>query len=196
MTISVFPLNELSVKTVKAAEGTSAKRTYGDLNKDGNIDVFDLMHLKKMLLEETKTNEIISDVDGDGETTFKDITEMGKYIMGEVPLLQSEVKLDTDEDGICDYLETLLGTDSSDTDSDKDGFSDFEELYFLNTDPRQKNTDVTDSQRDADNDGLFSIDEFFIYYTDPYNYQDSKWINVSYSNNVFNEEVIGDNWTE
>lgn len=174
MTISAVIQTGSSTKTAKAAEGTSAKRTYGDLNKDGNIDVFDLMHLKKMLLEETKTNEIISDVDGDGETTFKDITEMGKYIMGEVPLLQSEVKLDTDEDGICDYLETLLGTDFSDPDSDKDGFSDFEELYFLNTDPRQKNTDVTESQRDADNDGLLSIDEFFIYFTDPYNSDSDK----------------------
>ena len=49
--------------------------------------------------------------------------------------------VDTDQDGLTDELEDLLGTDSNASDSDLDGMSDTYELTRTGTDPRLADTD-------------------------------------------------------
>ncbi|WP_196243273.1 RHS repeat domain-containing protein [Ruminococcus flavefaciens] len=69
----------------------------------------------------------------------------------------TEVVLDTDEDGIPDGYEVLLGTDIEAKDTDKDGFNDDYEIITLGTDPLK-----FDSDSDFDNDGLTNAEEMAI----------------------------------
>ena len=151
-------------KTVKAADENATKRVYGDLNEDGTINIFDLMHLKNILLKSEKDNKMLkfADVDGDGETSFKDISEMVRYLMSEIGIFKPELELDSDKDGLCDYFEQILGTDLQNPDSDDDGLSDFEEVFISFTDPLKEDTDGTgkkDGLKDFDDDGLCNADE-------------------------------------
>ncbi|MBO4864409.1 MAG: cellulose binding domain-containing protein [Eubacterium sp.] len=59
---------------------------------------------------------------------------------------------DSDNDGLCNYYELRIGTDSNDRDTDGDKLSDYEEYILLGTNPLLK---------DTDNNGIFDSDEDF-----------------------------------
>lgn len=64
---------------------------------------------------------------------------------------------DTDKDGLYDYLEKAIGTDSKNADTDGDGLNDYYEYMVLNTDPLKKDTDgngISDADEDFDADNL------------------------------------------
>lgn len=101
-----------------------------------------------------------------------------------VDLSAIEEKLDTDKDGLADYLEVYFETDKTKADTDGDGISDFVEISQLHTDPLKKDSDIdldqdgvtnleelklgTDLlQADTDQDGLADGDEVKKYHTDP-----------------------------
>ena len=90
------------------------------------------------------------------------------------------VNVDSDNDGLTDYLESQLGTDPTSKDSDHDGLSDMEELIFYGTDPLSKDSDgdgISDAGEvkyktnpnlaDSDGDGIDDYQEIFSYHTDP-----------------------------
>lgn len=92
--------------------------------------------------------------------------------------------LDTDEDGLNDYLEIYeYETDPLNPDTDGDGLVDGEEVYEYETDPNNADTDgdgLSDGDEvnsynsdplnpDSDNDGLSDGDEVNEYFTDPNN---------------------------
>lgn len=68
--------------------------------------------------------------------------------------------LDSDGDGIPDWLEEVIGTDPFNPDTDGDGLSDGEEYWILFTDPLNPDTDY---------DGLKDGAEVHVYRTDPLN---------------------------
>lgn len=73
-----------------------------------------------------------------------------------------DYELDTDEDGLPDYYEDILGTDKNKADTDGDGLSDSYEVLYLGTDPLKADTDdngVSDGDEDFDNDGLTNAQE-------------------------------------
>ena len=78
----------------------------------------------------------------------------------ESPKTETDLALDSDEDGAEDYIEEYFGTDTKVPDTDGDGLSDFIELYSLVLDPLSKDTDkngVEDGAEDLDGDGLSNI---------------------------------------
>lgn len=81
----------------------------------------------------------------------------------------ADTGIDSDGDGLSDYMEDCLGTDKNQKDTDGDGLSDYEELYYTLTDPLMRDTDgngIEDGQEDLDGDGLDNLTELF-YGTDP-----------------------------
>jgi len=65
---------------------------------------------------------------------------------------------DSDDDGLTDGEEAILGTDPFDSDTDDDGLTDGEEVEVYGTDPLDP---------DTDDDGLTDGDEVQVYGTDP-----------------------------
>ncbi|MBE6924182.1 MAG: VWA domain-containing protein [Ruminococcaceae bacterium] len=83
----------------------------------------------------------------------------------EVSYLPNDAYIDTDGDGIVDYLEQLLGADPENPDTDGDGLSDYMELMKTNTDPLLTDSDTNgtaDGDEDADGDGLPNLRELSI----------------------------------
>ena len=69
-------------------------------------------------------------------------------------------ELDSDGDGLPDWLELIIGTDPYNPDTDGDGLSDGEEFWIFFTDPFNPDTDY---------DGLSDGEEVHRYGTDPLN---------------------------
>ncbi|MCK4389375.1 MAG: DUF5011 domain-containing protein, partial [Desulfobacterales bacterium] len=68
--------------------------------------------------------------------------------------------LDTDSDGLPDYVEASIDTDPDVADTDGDGLNDGEEVHTYGTDP---------NSLDSDGDGLEDGEEITVYNTDPSN---------------------------
>lgn len=69
---------------------------------------------------------------------------------------------DSDNDGVIDAVEELIGTDPTKTDTDGDGLSDYTEIYETLTDPLTPDTDengTPDGDEDSDGDGLTNLEE-------------------------------------
>ncbi len=148
--------------------------TYGDVNSDGKISVLDMIALKSYIIENNTKNFSIkaADLDNNRNVSAKDAVELSMYMLGEISVFPSEDNMDTDEDGLCDYIEKVtLKTNYQVKDTDSDGLDDYFEVYLSGTDPLTKdtgNTDVFDDKRDPDKDGLINSDEQK-YGTDPLN---------------------------
>lgn len=85
---------------------------------------------------------------------------IGESILEKEPVIDYE--LDTDEDGLPDYYEDILGTDKNKTDTDGDGLSDGYEVLYLGTDPLKADSDdngINDGDEDFDKDGLTNSKE-------------------------------------
>ena len=71
----------------------------GDFNNDDSVDVFDLIHLKKMLLNKMKDTSsfgsIAADVNRDGEFNVADLVAMQNYILGRIPDLTTPLETTT-----------------------------------------------------------------------------------------------------
>ncbi len=70
--------------------------------------------------------------------------------------------IDTDDDGVADYLEDYFGINKNKSDTDGDGLSDYAELFKIKSDPLKKDSNgnfVSDGEEDADNDGVCNADE-------------------------------------
>ncbi len=75
--------------------------------------------------------------------------------------------VDTDSDGLFDYIEYNIGTKINKIDTDGDGLSDYYEYNTLGTDPTVVDTDgdgISDADEDSDEDGLPNDYEFYVLY--------------------------------
>lgn len=85
---------------------------------------------------------------------------IGESVLEKEPVIDYE--LDTDEDGLPDYYEEIIGTDKNKADTDGDGLSDGYEILYLGTDPLKADSDdngVNDGDEDSDNDELTNAKE-------------------------------------
>ena len=82
---------------------------------------------------------------------------------------ETNYSVDSDGDGISNYLESLIGTDKRNSDTDGDGLSDYFELNDVESNPLIYDSlavGISDGDVDSDEDGLININEF-TYGTDP-----------------------------
>jgi hypothetical protein len=82
-----------------------------------------------------------------------------------------EELVDSDEDGLTDVYELMIGTDHLNPDTDGDGLPDGYEVNVLGTDPLMYDTlgeGLSDGEYDFDDDGLTNYEEY-LHGTDPFN---------------------------
>lgn len=86
---ATFSVNTTLSKLVEKDEDTipftaSTAQTkiwkYGDVNKDSNVDIKDLVRLQKILLNE-ESETITADVNDDGEVNIADLVELIEYLL-------------------------------------------------------------------------------------------------------------------
>lgn len=95
-------------------------------------------------------------------------TNYGEYIES-VPFVVTKTEegyfvdfLDSDEDGLPDIYEIMIGTDVNVPDTDNDGLTDYQEVYITRTDPTKFDSvteGVSDANADSDGDGLSNAQE-------------------------------------
>lgn len=152
-------------KTEIPAKAAEANITYGDVNSDGVINIIDMIMLKSYITENNTKGFSVkaADIDDDGKVSSKDAAELCMYLLSQISSFSCEMNIDTDGDGICDYIEKeILGTDYKSKDTDGDGLDDYAEVYLCNTDPLIADTEKTgikDSDKDADGDRLTNAEE-------------------------------------
>ena len=57
-------------------------RRFGDINGDGNVDVRDLVRLKKILAYITNDGRDFADLDNDGEIKTTDLAMLRRHLLG------------------------------------------------------------------------------------------------------------------
>ena len=153
--------NELYFELTWLPQGESLRyNIYRSYTND--LDDFEL------IAENISKNYQTNDFDINGETYYY-VTLAGEEIYSNTLTVDGTV--DTDDDGLSDTYELLLGTDRSKVDTDGDGLPDGYEVYQTLTDPLVKDSDQNgrlDGDEDPDQDGLTRLEEFE-HGTDPHN---------------------------
>lgn len=127
-----------------------------------------MIFLKSYFLENNRSHfySKAADVDDDGTVSSTDIVELSMYLLDQIGSFSSEKNIDSDKDGLCDYIEKeVLRTDPFKSDTDGDGLNDYSEIYFCDTDPLSVDTGNTgkkDCDRDADSDKLTNLEEVLL----------------------------------
>jgi hypothetical protein len=132
----------------------------GDLDS-GDEDNDNLLNYEEI---EQGTDPNNWDTDGDG---WSDGDEVHIYHTNplddnDYPISPSDPEArerDSDDDGLPDWIEDIIGTDKNNPDSDGDGYSDGLEVNIFHTDPKDGNdpkppSDPEARARDTDGDGL------------------------------------------
>ena len=136
--------------------------------------------------EEAVTEVSESDVaDNESETEATSVSEQkietaSEVVFGNfkltaivIPLefdFEIDPEMDSDEDGLPDYIEKEIGSDRYNPDTDGDGLPDGYEYFTLATDPKKVDTDdngISDADEDFDEDGLSNLEEYNLG-TDPF----------------------------
>ena len=146
--------------------------------------------------EEAVTEVSESDVvDNESETEATSVSEQkietaSEVVFGNfkltaivIPLefdFEIDPEMDSDEDGLPDYIEKEIGSDRYNPDTDGDGLPDGYEYFTLATDPKKVDTDdngISDADEDFDEDGLTNLEEYNLG-TDPFS-KDSDYDGLS-----------------
>jgi len=137
--ITAFDLSELTMYLTDRIS-TFSYVTKNDTDGDGICDYIET--------EITMTDYKSADTDKDGLTDYEEI-----YCCNTDPLVKDTVTSDmhdVDADGINNIDELAAGTDASDSDTDGDSLSDYDEINQYETDPLSQ---------DSDTDGISDVGE-------------------------------------
>ena len=148
-----------------------------DTDGDGIIDALDtdddddnIDTIQEALLG---TNHLLKDSDGDGISDSKEIADLLYEPLdtdkdGIFDAVDTDEKLDQDNDGLTDLLEAKLLTDPKNADSDGDGINDAIEIGDNTDEPKDEDLDgIIDAldkidNSDSDNDGLTDSQELLL----------------------------------
>jgi len=129
----------------------------------------------------SRTDPLDVDTDNDGVEDGDEVDDGTDPLDPCDPVASAACTRDTDGDGLTDYLEGILGTNPTDSDTDNDGLTDGDEVFEYGTNPTKSDTDgdgLTDGQEvnvtntdptnaDTDGDGLTDGQEVNTIGTDP-----------------------------
>lgn len=164
LTALTMSVNLLSFGNEITTQANDNNTMVGDLNSDNSINIVDSFALKKELIADSisSTSETI-DIDGNGVIDYNDLYYLQAYLLRRTDIFPSLIKVDSDEDGIYDYVEANITlTDPTKIDTDNDGISDYDEIAYLRSDPTVYDTlgnGLSDADEDFDDDGISNISE-------------------------------------
>jgi len=77
--VSAPAISDVSVKSAKAT-------IKGDIYGDGRIDVFDLISMRKIIvdIENSKSASVVADIDGNGNVAINDLVMLAYYVIGKL----------------------------------------------------------------------------------------------------------------
>lgn len=142
-----FETSDILMHSVSCAFGLA-----DDADNSGKADFMDFIH-------DAKESQIISPT----PSTTPVETPKPSVTVTSTPVPTPDIQIDSDEDGIPDYYEQMIGSDIYSKDSDNDGIEDAIEI-ILGLDPLSQDSDddgISDSQEDNDNDGLTILQEIY-----------------------------------
>ena len=146
------------VKSFSYAISSSTVENYktGTIDIQSNWETNDIGFFygptKLVLTAETEDDELVSET-----FVFFCLNDLNTRPFGINP------DLDSDSDGLSDYIEQTIGTSENSADSDNDGVPDVVELFFGFTDASDEDSDdngINDGHEDLDEDGLNYLEEF------------------------------------
>jgi len=150
------PTNDGRLKPDIVAPDGTASLTYGASSNGTSFSSPTTAGAAALLLEENPAlnavslrNKLVSEAIDVGAAGLDNTYGAGKL---QLPLI------DSDDDGLTNVEEILLGTNALDAHSDNDGLTDFEEDRIYNTNPLAS---------DTDGDGLNDYEEVITYSTNP-----------------------------
>lgn len=164
LTALAISINLLSSGNEITTQANDDNTMVGDLNSDNSINIVDSLAFKKELIADSisSTSETI-DIDGNGVIDYNDLYYLQAYLLRRTDIFPSLIKVDSDEDGIYDYVETNITlTDPAKSDTDNDGISDYDEIAYLRSDPTVYDTlgsGLSDADEDFDDDGISNVSE-------------------------------------
>ncbi|MBO4650685.1 MAG: cellulose binding domain-containing protein [Clostridiales bacterium] len=167
--------------------------------KTGNIEVAENWSSSEIGFFWGPTKLVITATTKDGNI-FEIMYVFLSYTDVNAEKLGIDIKSDTDGDYLSDYLEQELGTNSHKKDTDEDHVIDSIEVFFLQTDPLNPDSDdngVIDGYEDFDSDGLTNDNEmtgatlFYKADTDEDRLLDGEEINV-YGTDPINDDTDDD----
>jgi len=104
---------------------------------------------KNSVIEEKTDNINNTNIDSNMTTTESATPDISQPAPVDNTIVEDEANKDTDQDGLLDSEEAVLGTDVNLTDTDGDGLFDKEEVKIYKTDPLNPDADG-DSYKDGD----------------------------------------------
>ncbi len=140
---------------------TSSLFIYGDLSNDLVVDAFDLVLMRKAVVDGRYIEK--ADLDGDEDLDGDDLKHLSDFLLGKAKSFLVYIKFDSDDDGVSDYIEVeITKTSPHNADTDGDTISDYDEIVYSQTSPITKYTrglSVTDAADDPDEDNLTNKEE-------------------------------------
>jgi len=147
--------------------------SYKDI--DGVFNIYEISGVKTLIASVANERTYSFEVDN---SVAEYIFIVEKYISVNEILVSNEVVIranedgyyefiyiDSDEDGLPDIYEYIIGTDPQNPDTDGDGLPDGYEYFTLGTDPLKVDTDdngISDADEDFDEDGLINLEEYLM----------------------------------
>lgn len=133
--VSMFTLSESltcyanAAYTDEVSYRTNCINLYGDLNSDKYIDTFDLIEMRKLVIENEYS--VLADLNYDEIVDTDDLTMLSDYVLGKNMLFDAYFYDDADEDSVCDLFEVAwLKTNPDSDDTDGDTISDYDEIVY------------------------------------------------------------------
>lgn len=176
----IEPVSETTTVTDVLEEAvTDVSRNDAFVDEFETGDTFDKEILNETDFVAETTTVFEQEIETNAEVVFDNFKLTGIVIPMEFDF-EIDPEMDSDEDGLPDYIEKELGSDRYNADTDDDNLPDGYEYFILGTDLTKKDSDnntISDADEDFDEDNLSNFDEYNLG-TDPFS-KDSDYDNLN-----------------
>lgn len=176
--ISEEAVTDVSETDIAVSENNTEAVSESETVTETEISVETEISAETEAITETAT-VFEQEIETNAEVVFDNFKLTGIVIPMEFDF-EIDPEMDSDEDGLPDYIEKEIGSDRYNPDTDSDKLPDGYEYFMLGTDPIKEDSDdntISDADEDFDEDNLSNLEEYNLG-TDPFS-KDSDYDNLS-----------------